>query len=81
MEAKGLRSAGEFARSHLSVTPSIPSDMVSCASATGLDTAACQSPHSVTTPKMIRAGSPFTPRGQATSKVSHPGGDYNGNFA
>lgn len=81
MQARALRSACAFARSYLSVTPFMPSDVVSCASAARHDTAACRSPRSVTTPKMIRAGSPFTPRGQATSKVSHPSGDCNGNFA
>lgn len=42
---------------------------------------ACQLPLSTVSPQMIRADSPLTPRGQAHSKVSHPSGNCNDNFA
>lgn len=42
--------------------------------------AAWQPLHSAATSQDDPSRLPLTPRGQATSKVSHPGGDCNGNF-
>lgn len=42
--------------------------------------AACQPPYSAATPQGDPSWLPLTPRGQANSKVSHPGGDCNDNF-